>query len=360
MSLTEEGQQSSRPDKISAQQASSVGRILLAFANTPMQYNRLIKRAGQDLYYGRGDWKSNVSKIVYYGAIQNFIFNAMQKALYALGFGMDEDDPEKQREKTTNVFEGMFDSLLRGQGVQGQVALTVKGYLKDFAKDRRNFNDKIWDNIFLLSPPFSDKYRKLKSAEYNYTTYANSEQAKEMSIRNPYLMAFAQSTAALTNLPLDRALRKAHNIQSALGEDTENWQRIALFLGWNEWDLGIEGMEDFSEFGKKPIKTEEYLRERQETKDEHQRKIDSIVNLGYTRIPLSGPKSFIPEGKLNEDYIRLRRKIDGRFQYFVPKEVFDAKFPPPPPKKKKEKKKKTPKDIYQDAKDKLAEKYGIN
>ena len=360
MSLTEEGQQSSRPDKISTQQASSVGRILLAFANTPMQYNRLIKRAGQDLYYGRGDWKSNVSKIVYYGAIQNFIFNAMQKALYALGFGMDEDDPEKQREKTTNVFEGMFDSLLRGQGVQGQVALTVKGYLKDFAKARRNFNDKIWDNIFLLSPPFSDKYRKLKSAEYNYTTYANSEQAKEMSIRNPYLMAFAQSTAALTNLPLDRALRKAHNIQSALGEDTENWQRIALFLGWNEWDLGIEGMEDFSEFGKKPIKTEEYLRERQETKDEHQRKIDSIVNLGYTRIPLSGPKSFIPEGKLNEDYIRLRRKIDGRFQYFVPKEVFDAKFPPPPPKKKKEKKKKTTKDIYQEAKDKLAEKYGIN
>ena len=99
MDITEESQQSSRPDKISAQQASSAGRILLAFANTPMQYNRMIKRAGQDLYYGRGNWKTNTSKIIYYSTIQNFIFNALQKGLYALGFGLDEDDPEKQKEK---------------------------------------------------------------------------------------------------------------------------------------------------------------------------------------------------------------------------------------------------------------------
>ena len=351
MELTEEGQQSSRPDKISAQQASGMGRILLAFANTPMQYNRLIKRAGQDLYYGRGDWKSNVSKIVYYSSIQNFIFNAMQKGLYALGFGLDEDDPEKQREKTTDVFEGMFDSLLRGIGIQGQVALTAKAFLKDFAKERQGFTDKNWDNLLELSPPIGSKVKKLMSADYLYKKYANSTQARAVNIRNPYLQVFANYASGLFNIPLDRALRKAHNIQSALAEDTESWQRIALFLGWNEWDLGIDGME--RELGKTPIKTEEYIKEREETKEDHQRKIDSIVDLGYTRVPLSGPKSFVPEGKLGEDYLRLRRKIDGRYQYFVPTSVFNQMFP------EVKKKPKTKGDYYNEAKERLEKKYKL-
>ena len=36
--ITEESQQSSRPDRVSMQQASPLGRIILAFANKPMQY----------------------------------------------------------------------------------------------------------------------------------------------------------------------------------------------------------------------------------------------------------------------------------------------------------------------------------
>ena len=49
-----------------------------------MQYARIQKRAGQDLINGRGDWKTNVSKIVYYGAIQNLIFNTLQSKLCLL------------------------------------------------------------------------------------------------------------------------------------------------------------------------------------------------------------------------------------------------------------------------------------
>ena len=58
---------SARPDKISQQQASDAGRLILMFANTPMQYARLQKRAIQDLANGRGDAKTNVSKIVIMG-----------------------------------------------------------------------------------------------------------------------------------------------------------------------------------------------------------------------------------------------------------------------------------------------------
>ncbi|MCP5077293.1 MAG: hypothetical protein GY951_04470, partial [Psychromonas sp.] len=63
----EESQQSSRPDRISMQQAGPLGRLVLAFANTPAQYARLIKKAASDLKNGRGDAKTNISKIIYYG-----------------------------------------------------------------------------------------------------------------------------------------------------------------------------------------------------------------------------------------------------------------------------------------------------
>ena len=64
--ITEETQQSSRPDRISQQQASNAGRLLLAFANTPMQYNRIIKKNAQDLIDGRGDPKEKITRIIYY------------------------------------------------------------------------------------------------------------------------------------------------------------------------------------------------------------------------------------------------------------------------------------------------------
>ena len=52
--LAEESQQSARADKISQQQASTLGRIVLSFANTPSQYARLMDKAGRDLINGRG------------------------------------------------------------------------------------------------------------------------------------------------------------------------------------------------------------------------------------------------------------------------------------------------------------------
>ena len=59
--ISEVSQQSSDPSKISQQQASDAGRLILMCANTPMQYTRLQKRAIQDLINKRGDAKTNVS-----------------------------------------------------------------------------------------------------------------------------------------------------------------------------------------------------------------------------------------------------------------------------------------------------------
>ena len=62
--VSETAQQSSRVDKVSRQQASDIGRLILAFANTPLQYARETRKATSDLVNRRGDWKTNISKIL--------------------------------------------------------------------------------------------------------------------------------------------------------------------------------------------------------------------------------------------------------------------------------------------------------
>ncbi len=53
--IAESTQQSSRPDLISQQQASVLGRLVLAFQNTPMQYARLQKKAFIGLMNGKAN-----------------------------------------------------------------------------------------------------------------------------------------------------------------------------------------------------------------------------------------------------------------------------------------------------------------
>ena len=90
---TLKSQQAAREDRISTQQASVAGRFILAFANTPMQYNREIFKAASDIKNNRGDTGRNVMKIGYYLLLQNFLFSSLQQALFAV-IGMDVIDFE--------------------------------------------------------------------------------------------------------------------------------------------------------------------------------------------------------------------------------------------------------------------------
>jgi hypothetical protein len=231
--ITEETQQSSRPDRISEQQASNAGRLLLAFANTPMQYNRIIKKNAQDLFARRGDPKEKISKIIYYSTIQNLIFNAMQKALFALAFA-DGDDTEEEIEKYAKVGEGMLDTLLRGSGFTGNFVYAGKNLAKAFAKDE----DPLLAAL-TASPPLHSKLSKIRGADYS-RKYITEKNILEPKLDNPALSASSQFLSATFNLPLDRALRKAQNIEAAMSEEAEYWQKVALALGWNTWEVGLE------------------------------------------------------------------------------------------------------------------------
>jgi hypothetical protein len=240
--LTEEAQQSSRPDRISKEQASAFGRVILAFANTPMQYTRLMKRAAQDLANKRGDTKTNISKLIYYGTVQNFIFNGLQQALFALGFDSEEEE-EKIKEKYANTVNGMLDSILRGTGVVGNAVMVGKNFLLDVAKrskkPRPNFADSAW-RLLDVSPPLDSKVTKIRSALYTLDYSGDAIIDQGLTLQNPGAMAIAQTISATTNVPMDRVLRIYDNVRGAVAEDTETWQRVALLLGWSTWELGIE------------------------------------------------------------------------------------------------------------------------
>jgi hypothetical protein len=240
--IAEETQQSARPDRISLQQASSLGRLILAFGNTPMQYARLTKKATLDLINGRGDWKTNISKIAYYSVIQNIIFSALQQGLFALLF--DDEDDDKEKSRLFRIGNSSFDTLLRGVGVYGAAAATVKNIILeiiDQQKSGRPDYSKIAIEATAISPPINSKLRKLESAGKTFTYKQSREKVftEGFSLENPAFLAAGKVISAGTNLPADRVVQKADHLYTAMQPETELWQAIALSLGWSEWDLNM-------------------------------------------------------------------------------------------------------------------------
>jgi hypothetical protein len=288
--IAEESQQSSRPDRISQQQASSLGRIILAFANTPMQYNRIIKKAASDVINGRGDTKSNISKIVYYAAIQNIIFNSLQQALFALAF--DDEEEEKTKQKYYNVANGMLDSILRGSGIAGTAVSTLlavtRKALKEAEKDG-TFPGPNYDNaafeLLNFSPPIDIKVSKLRYAGNNWKYEGWKHDEANWGIDDPAWKSAAYVISSLTNVPVDRLLKKMDNVQGALNANEDAWKRVAMALGWSKWQLKTSDEIKEHRAEEKPIKREALKRIHGEDKPEVYNKAEQEVILkkhGYS------------------------------------------------------------------------------
>ena len=284
---TEESQQSPRPDRVSMQQASPLGRVVLAFANTPMQYTRLTKKAALDLFNGRGDWKTNLSKLAYYGAVQNIIFTALQSAMFAMLFSDEEDDDEK--EKIGRIGNGIADTLLRGSGVYGAGVAMLKNIvmeaIKQYNSGRPDYT-KAAAKITSISPHIDSKIRKLQSVgrTFTYKQEIDKMKTRGFNIDNPAYMAVGQTVSALANIPLDRAVRKMNNLKTAVDQDTELWQSIGLALGYSEWDLGMI--------------------QAQQKKDKEQKKADTIKKAFMKKY---GPK-IDPKLKRMQDYQKMNKE----------------------------------------------------
>ena len=321
---TEESQQSSRPDMISQQQSSPLGRYILAFKNTPMQYARLIQKSAKDLATGRGDAKTNMGKIVYYAAVQNLIFSALQTSL---GMLIGTDDEEEDINKYERTINSMIDSLLGGTGLGGVAVVTLKNTIQEFLKQE----DKGWNSdhtytilrFFGLSPTVGSKGRKLYGAIQTWKY--NKDVIKEMDtldIDNPIYSIIGNLVSAFTNLPLDRAVKKIDNIDAALTEDLSALQRLALLMGWNTWDLGVDdsdvvAVEDEIK-EKKKIEKEEKKKIKKEEKKKKKEVEEKIVEKGF----IEDQKKEREEGKkditcvaVSKNGTRCKTKVDGNNTY---------------------------------------------
>lgn len=262
----EESQQSSRPDRISAQQAGPLGRTILAFANTPAQYARLTKKALSDLVNGRGDTKTNLSKLAYYGFVQNLIFTFLQQALFAVAFGDDEEEEKKKERKYVDAANSMADGFLRGIGIGGAITATIKNALiriiRESEKARPDYAETAVMQLLGISPPVQSKAQKIRSALKSYEWNKDEMKEKGFSLDNPAYLAGANVISASTNVPLDRVVKKVDNIQNSTRDDITTLQRIMLLAGWSDWQLDIKDEPKPKQRGKqRKIKTRGRQRE---------------------------------------------------------------------------------------------------
>jgi len=250
--LTQSTQQSSRPDMSSQQQASWIGKLVLNFQNITSQYNRIIKKAASDIYNRRitppyttqaQSDLGNLSKILYYGGIQNVIFYGLQTALFAVMFDDDKDEDQilKKRERVIN---GSIDSILRGSGIYGAVISTLKNTLIKFKEQREKGYNKDESAVLMellnFSPVVGIKARQIVNAEktINYNENVMSEM-RTFEADNPQWSAVTNYTQALTNFPANRLYQKSINMRNALDKDYTNFQRVMFFSGYTTWSLGL-------------------------------------------------------------------------------------------------------------------------
>jgi hypothetical protein len=305
--IAEESQQSSRPDRVSQQQASVLGRLILAFQNTPMQMNRLGKKAFLDLVNRRKrpgmtqfqSDMSNASRVTYYFAVQSAIFSALQQALFALAFNDDEEESEKER--YYNIANGMLNTFLNGTGMIGVAASTLisvgRKVYKESAKEGQ-FPGPAYEDaaneMLNFSPPIDIKLSKLRQAglTWKYEGYKHDE--ANWGIDDPAYKSAAYVISGLTNVPLDRLISKSENVRSAIEDEQQTWKRVSLLLGWRDYQLNSTE------------ERQEYVTSQKEAKKKYREKMKNKGTRQYTPKNLMTPKQF-EEEKIEKQRIKYKK-----------------------------------------------------
>jgi hypothetical protein len=73
--------------------------------------------------------KHNISKIVYYGALQSIIFAALQSAIFA---ALGDDEEEEFDKKKQRIIDSMVDGWLAGLGVAGKAIGTINRAIDEY------------------------------------------------------------------------------------------------------------------------------------------------------------------------------------------------------------------------------------
>ena len=279
--LTQSTQQSSRPDMTSQQQRSWIGKFILNFQNITSQYNRIIKKAALDVMKGRisppyttkaQSNLGNLSKILYYGGIQNVLFYSLQTALFAVMFDDDEDEDQILKKKE-RVIQGTIDSILRGSGIYGAVASTLKNMVIKFNQQREKGYNKDESAVLMealnLSPIVGIRARGIVNAEktLNYNKKVIDEM-ETFDIDNPQWSAVTNYVESITTAPVNRLYQKTINLRNAADNQYTALQRALFFSGYTTWSLDLGDTEKMKDIKQKV---------KQKTKNQKKKKNKSLI-----------------------------------------------------------------------------------
>ena len=109
-------------------------------------------------------------------------------------------------------------------------------------KDKDWTADHMYTMLQLLSfsPPIGSKMRKIYSAIQTEKFNEDVMKKRGWTLDNPMWSLYGNLIEGVTNIPLGRLSNKMLNLDNAMDSSNEWWQRVALVLGWNTWDLGIK------------------------------------------------------------------------------------------------------------------------
>jgi hypothetical protein len=300
--ISDEVQQSADPLLVSREQASNLGRLVLAFQNVTMQMVRKSKKAALDLINSRGNPFTNISKIVYYTFVQNLVFNTLQQALFAVLPGFSDDDEDEraadEEKRIMKIINNMSDTLLRGTGLRGAIISTLKNVILEYNKQEGKpqwQRDHAYTLIQLLniSPPIGSKARKVYGAIQTKTIFEKdviAERGFDVMIDGKFQLSPSYSvlgsiTSAAFNIPLDRLVDEINGITESLDVRNTAYQRIALALGWRTWDVNAKIEEhDIIKAAGKAKRKKEGIEKGKKTRAENKKKDDLLRRQAWDKL----------------------------------------------------------------------------
>lgn len=261
---TQEGQQSSQMDRVSNIQTGLMGRLVFSFNNTPFQMSRLQKKAFLDLKNGRGDMKTNVSRMAYYGIVQSSLFYGLQQAFYGSLMSDDAELSETELDEKYRDFDKRLDKMgksvwqgiLTGSGLPGKGAVvaynTAMEAKKQYDKGYQGADFfPILSQIMSLSPTLGSKVNRLGRNWKSLIMAEHTKKGREFGNtfgtfdpRNPNAKAYISMIGTATNIPVDRLISKMENISNAIDANNELWQRAAMLMGTPKYQLQTKEQND--------------------------------------------------------------------------------------------------------------------
>jgi hypothetical protein len=206
---------------------------------------RIQEKAARNIINGRGDFKTNMSQLAYYGLVQSVIFASLQSALFAFGLDEEEDlDDKDKHERLWRVVNTVADSQLRGIGTPGALVSAIKNSIMQAHRQETQAwkPDHVRTGLELTgySPVIGSKLKKLYGADRTIAFNRGVIAEMGLHIDNPAIDATANVIEATTNIPVARVNQKIDNLREVMDERNQWWQRVMSLLGYAKYDVGAE------------------------------------------------------------------------------------------------------------------------